>query len=1144
MLKKTVVAICLLTVTIMNASQIIIPEKGWLVNDFRIKENGARLSFEKAPDGSNALIVDFYGSKCSNISMDSNAVKEQAKNWPQTFNGLNGYFWNDGKLTKLVFAFRINTKTQFVGFVKMDHKGWKQLKINRVINFQDKGMKLQPNKLFSIFFRCSNRNEFKTGLASLSWEEKGTELYKEPLGNRENIIKTSISPRIDGMLDDPIWKTVKPLLLKHQAINKDQEIKNSSWFKAAWDDDNFYIAASMAFPKGTKLKADMKNHDDPLWENDDFEFMLYPEPDQRKFYQFMVNPANTKTDIARIFDQVADQIKIKYKDWNGKWTVRTKVFSDHWTVEAAVPWKTIGADKVPQIIQFQALRTDKSINPVQYSIWSPVKRKPTEGFGFLNPVENNKTPVCFSDISVKRLVDGKIIVNGAIKADSALGDVKITAWYNSPYSPPEKFTMPLKCETSTKTFNWKIPIKASVNGYHQFVIKAIGKDLNSGCTLYSFNQTLPSTVKFSDVLLNPVPKEMKFLKEVFTPKQDDIIGIPAKASKRTEKTASFLAKKIYALYGVKLPIKRGANSRIQLSVKLLKKPQATGPDSAEAYNLKITSKKIFITGHGEAGLYYGAVTLAQLAAAPKQPNTPIKCVNISDYPTFASRVVCLYEMGHCKKATSGRGYSVKKIKDWIQRYVAGSKLNVLSWGFADNVNYPSLKELHRPNNFTPEDIREICDYAREHFVQIMPGVLFGAHSIFWTKHYPGIIEKKFGPHQFDISNPKVYELMEKLFTDIVNMCGKPITHFNTMNDEWWHGKRTVENNLLNGKTRKYWFEKFLLAEYEIINKLGLKMAMFDDMLLQKHNGEAPFDLYKVTEKLPRDIVMLSWSDSNEPMYKLGFKQCWRVDNGFSADFRKPFPQTTGFGTIKYPFIDSMFNHTLDVKWLKFCFQTQLQCANYAWNREARGVLPMTEWTMQNMPNLMGTYNTQPNPSAGNKLTQVDIFRDEKIAANLKLKPQAEIGNIPMKIGAIEITPDKAYKIELSTADNISSVYILSNCDVKNKADISQLRKQVKSSLPYGIIVAKYVLNYADGTKTEMPVRLGRSISLLKFTDPQTRYIKESRAVYPLATDQLLALNQFELINPYPERPVASIEIESINKLAPVLLCAVTIRNTK
>lgn len=976
--------------------------------------------------------------------------------------------------------------------------------------------------------------------SQITISEKGTELHKEALGNTANIIKTSHPPQIDGILNDTVWKSAKSVMLKHQALNNDREIKNSTWFKAAWDENNFYIAASMAFAKGTKLKTDMKNHDDPLWENDDFEFMIYPDCDQRKFYQFMVNPSNTKAELARIFDQVADRIKVKYKDWNEKWTVKTKVFPDRWTLEASVPWKTIGTDKVPQLIQFQALRTDKSVKPAQYSLWSPVKRKPTEGFGFLNPLEKNKPSIYFKDITLKRLENGKVVVNGAIQA----GNIKLQAWYNSPYSPPEIFSMSLDSDKPVKTFNWILPIKSSVNGYHQFVIKAVDTKLNSSCAIFNFNQTLPCKVKFSDILLNPAPKKMKLLKGVFSPKKNDIIAIATKASERTEKTARLLAERIYGIYGIKMKVRRGGKSRIQLSVEMQKNSAKTGPDSPEAYSLKLNQKEIIITGKGEAGLYYGVVTLAQLAASPKRPNAPIKCVDISDYPTFANRIVCLYEMGHSKKVTKGRGYSVEKIKDWIQRYVAGSKLNALSWGFADNVNYPSLREMHHPNNFNPEDIREIFDFARENFVQIVPGALFGAHSIFWTKHYPDIIEKTFDNYQFDVSNPKVYELMKKLFTDIIKMSGKPIKYFNVMNDEWWHGKRTVENNILKGKTRQYWFKKFLMAEYKIINKHGLKMVMFDDMLLQKHNGEAPFNLYKVAEKLPRDIVMMSWSDSNEPMYKLGFKQCWRVDNGFAADYRKPIPESTGFGTIKYPFIDSMFNHTLDVKWLKFCFHTQLQAANYAWNREVKGVLPRTEWAMQYMPNLMGTYNVQTNPSAGNKISQLVIPRDDKIAASLKLQNKAQIGGISMKIGAVEIIPNKIFKIKLAEITKISSIYVLSNCDVQNKEDLPKLRKQIKRSLPYGIIVAKYILNYADGTKTETPIRLGRNISLLKFTDPQCRYIKESRAVYPLTKDQRIALNQYELINPKPEKTVASIEIESMNKLAPILLSAITIRNIK
>ena len=715
--QKVLFAVCLCVINVVNANQIIIPENAWLVNNFRQKDSGAKLSFEKAPDNSNALMLDFFGPKHSNISIKPEVIKNLAEKWPETFNGFKGYFWNDGKLTKLAFAFRIDYKNQFVGFIKMDHKGWKMLKINQVVNFRNKAMKLKPNQIFSIFFNCSNRENFKMGLAALNWEEKGTELYREPVGNTANIIKALKPPEIDGVLNDAVWLSVKPAWLENQVISKEGKIRNKSWIKAVWDEDNFYIAASMQFPEGTKLKTDMKNHDDPLWENDDFEFMLYPGCDQRKFYQFLVNPANTKTELARIFDQVADRIKVKYKDWNGEWTVKTKILLDRWTVEAAVPWKTVGAEKVPEIIQFQALRTDKSMKRPQYSAWSPVRRAPTEGFGFLNPVENNRTSVFFNDITLMRLDNGKIAVNGTAQP----GNLNLKVWYNSPYSPSETFTMRLKSDAPVKTFNWILPVKTLVNGYHQLLIKGTADDSSSGCALFNFNQTLPNKVAFSDIILNPVPKKMKLLKGVFTPEKNDVIGIPPNASERTKKTALMLAEKIYGIYGIKLPVKRGVKSRILLNITAPGHYTAAGPASEEAYKLKISPGKILIDGNGEAGLYYGVVTLTQLAAAPKLPNMPVKCVDISDYPTFENRIVCLYEMGHCKKAVNGRGYSVQKIKDWIKRYVAGSKYNILSWGFADNVNYPSLRELHHPDNFTPEDIHEIFAFARENFVQDCAG---------------------------------------------------------------------------------------------------------------------------------------------------------------------------------------------------------------------------------------------------------------------------------------------------------------------------------------------------------------------------------------------------------------------------------------
>jgi hypothetical protein len=48
-------------------------------------------------------------------------------------------------------------------------------------------------------------------------------------------------------------------------------------------------------------------------------------------------------------------------------------------------------------------------------------------------------------------------------------------------------------------------------------------------------------------------------------------------------------------------------------------------------------------------------------------------------------------------------------------------------------------------------------------------------------------------------------------------------------------------------------------------------------------------------------------------------------------------------------------------------------------------------------------------------------------------------------------------------------------------------------------------------------------------------------VYPLNREQSLALNQFEWVNPHPEKKVRRFEVESRYDFAPVLVVGVTVR---
>jgi glycosyl hydrolase family 20/cellulose/xylan binding protein with CBM9 domain len=1132
-------------------SRIKIPTAGWRINNFRKKDCGATLSFEKAPDGSNAVMAEFFGKTRTNVIWPD--IKKQNKNWPEAFHGFSGYFWNDGRLVTLRIHFGTKPGTQFIATFKLDHKGWKQIRTVKVTNFQDrsKKMKLSPRNIASIFFEIQNRNKVKVGISELNWESAGVQLAKLDFGKAADSVRTGKRPVIDGDLSDAVWQNPVELPLANMSLGK-KKVSNKSWAKVTYDDTNVYLAAYLGFPRGTKLKDQITEFDAGLWEGEDVEFFLYPRSDPRMYYQFMINPRGTRADLAKIFDQVDDRIRMKFKDWNGSWRAMTKVYDDHWTVEAEIPWKTIDADKVPEFLQFQALRCDKTTISPEHPVWSPVSRKATNGFGVLNLTDHLNYPVLISDLNLKRLGPGKVEVTARLSCDKIIGKATLSAWYSAPHSPPIEFTKKIAVNNKTTAVKWILDTKNSVNGYHKFVLKVSPADklLAANCAEYTFNQMLPAKVRFSDIYLNPLPKKVKWGKEHFVPRGNDRIAIPANASLRMIKTAEYLADRIYDFYGIRLKVEKGGTGRIKLRIDKSEVMKKGTPDWHEAYLLNVTPQAIEIVGAGEAGLFYGIITLMQISAASKQPNTPIAAVDIIDWPNFTKRISSVYQQFHNKKSVNGsNGFVIARIKHWIRSRVAGNKINYLSFCFADQVNYPSRPKLHHPNNFTPAEVREIFDFAREHFIEVFPAILFGAHSPSWTKHYPELIDKKFGRTQLDVANPEVYKLMKDLFTDMVEMSGPQTRYFNTGNDEWWHKSslRTQANIVYKGKTRQEWFYKFIMAEYNILKKLGVKMIMFNDMLNPKHGGGPPFNLAKVTEKLPRDIIMSTWSYPNEPFIKMGFKETWRTDNGFKAAHRKPAKGIVGFGQIHYLIFDSLFHSSGLVRWLGYGFHTELQMANYAWNRDDKICLPMPEWTMSYMPNLMGTYSMLPNPAAGHKLIPIDFKYDKKLTAKLKLKSNITVGDIPMAGGAVKITSSKPFKIKFPANTQLSSLYILDNVMLPDKGDVAKLQKrfrQPKSGRPYGLRIGKYMLNYADGTKVEKAILLGRNITFLKYTDPRCRYIKEGRAIYPLRHDQSMALLQMEWVNPHPAKTVTSFEIISTMEKAPVVCAGITIRNIK
>jgi hypothetical protein len=319
------------------------------------------------------------------------------------------------------------------------------------------------------------------------------------------------------------------------------------------------------------------------------------------------------------------------------------------------------------------------------------------------------------------------------------------------------------------------------------------------------------------------------------------------------------------------------------------------------------------------------------------------------------------------------------------------------------------------------------------------------------------------------------------------------------------------------------------------------------MLLPKHNGGPPWNLSAITDRLPKDIVMATWSDSNDFLTEKGFKNTWTVYNGFVGDSRRPNASDNGYGQIFYPLFQSLFNQTDQNRTLDYSYLTTLPAANYAWNKETKGVLPTQDWVLQKMPAFLGSLSFKPDAAAGDTLTPLAIPESAKIPELEQIKKITSAGEIPVKAGAVLATPTSPVEIALPQGTKASAFYILSAVYPNAKTDVAKLQNAYRKdprSRPYGLIVGKYRINYADGAHAEMNLRLGRSIALFQYTPAPSRYGQEIRAVAPLSENQEQALTQYEMVNPHPEKEVKSFEVEGNFDDAPILVMGITMRSVR
>jgi len=360
-----------------------------------------------------------------------------------------------------------------------------------------------------------------------------------------------------------------------------------------------------------------------------------------------------------------------------------------------------------------------------------------------------------------------------------------------------------------------------------------------------------------------------------------IIQAPKNAD--LKQSLSFLTERITTATG---KLVNNAPASAHATIRFVLNTQFDAQLGNEGYRLNVNPTQVVITANKPAGIFYGVQSLIQLFPAEiesKELISDVKwklpCVDVVDYPKLGWRGLMFDVARHF--------FTKQEVKQYIDAMVR-YKFNLLHLHLTDDEGwrieikgFPKLTEIgawrvnktgtfgdfipptpDEPRNYggfyTQEDIKELVQYAKERFVNILPEIDVPGHSLSIIASYPELsctpeavnYKPRSGERIMDWSrgappqamldntlcpaNERVYGFLDTVITQIAQLF--PFEYIHMGGDEaprnYWEKNETIKQLMLKEGLKtipqvQAYFEKRV---EQIVLAKGKKFIGWDEIL--------------------------------------------------------------------------------------------------------------------------------------------------------------------------------------------------------------------------------------------------------------------------------------------------------------------------
>ena len=149
-------------------------------------------------------------------------------------------------------------------------------------------------------------------------------------------------PRLDGTLDDPLWRSAIPITaFRQRESDEDQPATEKTEVRILYTRRAVYFGIHCHDSQPSRIIATELRRDASQELDDHFEILIDARHDRRDAYVFGVNPLGTQADGLIVEEQGSDDETDFDPGWDGVWTSEARITADGWTATVEIPFTTL-----------------------------------------------------------------------------------------------------------------------------------------------------------------------------------------------------------------------------------------------------------------------------------------------------------------------------------------------------------------------------------------------------------------------------------------------------------------------------------------------------------------------------------------------------------------------------------------------------------------------------------------------------------------------------------------------------------------------------------------------------------------------------------------------------------------------------------